>query len=78
MSSPLGFSVETSLDMNSKSSTVRRASTGTTRAPCRPTTIRSPLFTKAIFTVRADRPDGETTMPESISGSLTVIHRPFT
>ncbi len=50
---PLGFSLETGLAMNSKRFWRAWVSAGKTRSPCRPTTIRSPLRTSVMGMQRA-------------------------
>ena len=64
---PLGFSLETGLAMNSNRFCRAVVSAGKTRSPCRPTTMRSPMRTSVIGMQRAAVPPASTRMPQSIS-----------
>jgi len=64
---PLGFSLETGLDMNSNRLLRASSSAGKTRTPRRPTAMRSPLRTSTIGTQRAAPPSGSMSTPQSIS-----------
>ena len=68
---PLGFSLETGLAMNSNRFCRAASSAGKTRRPCRPTTMRSPLRTSVIGMQRAASPSA---IDEDAAVHLLIFH----